>query len=100
MTQGDPLDMITDGIGILLIICETRATHPTVMQPWYNDDTGTVGKFVDLQAHLDYLIIHDTCRDSSPIQPRASWLSLQITPCGRNTTPRRWGYAGSLEANT
>ena len=40
VTQGDPLAMITYGIGVLPLIRELQDTHPRATQPWYADDTG------------------------------------------------------------
>ena len=43
VTQGDPLAMITYGIGVLPLIWELRDPHPRVTQPWYADDAGAGG---------------------------------------------------------
>ena len=40
VTQGDPLSIISYGIGVLPLIRELRYTHPCVTQPWYADDAG------------------------------------------------------------
>ena len=43
VTQGDPLAMITYGIGVLPLIRKLWEAHTRVTQPWYADDTGTGG---------------------------------------------------------
>ena len=43
VTQGDPLAMISYGIGVLLLIRYLRRAHPCVTQPWYDDDAGAGG---------------------------------------------------------
>ena len=52
MTQGDPLAMITYGIGLLPLIRELRGAHPRVTQLWYADDAGAGGKFSHILEHL------------------------------------------------
>ena len=47
VTQGDTLEIITYGIGILPITREIRAAHHIVMQTWYDDETGAGGNFAD-----------------------------------------------------
>ena len=51
-TQGDPLAIITYGIGVLPLIRELQGAHPCITQPWYADDTGARGKFEHILAHL------------------------------------------------
>ena len=43
VTQGDPLDIIAYGIGVLPLIREIQDSHPCVSQPWYAGDTGEGG---------------------------------------------------------
>ena len=43
VTQGDPLTIIANGIGVLPLIIELRGAHPHVTHPWYADDAGTGG---------------------------------------------------------
>ena len=52
VTQGDPLDMIAYGIGVLPLIRELRGAHPRVTHPWYADDAGAGGKFPNIMEHL------------------------------------------------
>ena len=42
--QGDPLDMVAYGIGILPLIKNLKAEFTDVTQPWYADDAGALGK--------------------------------------------------------
>jgi hypothetical protein len=48
VTQGDPLSMFSYGIGILPLICRLKHEFPAVKQPWYTDDAGAGGCFIDL----------------------------------------------------
>ena len=47
--------MIACGIGVLPLIRELREAHPRVTQPWYADDAGAQGAFIDVQAHFQDL---------------------------------------------
>ena len=40
--------MITYGILVLPLIRDTSRSHPRVTQPWYADDAGVGGKFVEI----------------------------------------------------
>ena len=40
VTQGDPLAMVTYGLGILPLIQELWKSHPSVTHPWYTSDAG------------------------------------------------------------
>ena len=44
-TQGDPLDMIIYGIGVLPLIQELWDAQPCVTHPWYADDAVAGGNF-------------------------------------------------------
>ena len=55
VTQGDPLSMITYGIGVLPLIRDLSRDHPRVTQPWYADNAGARGEFEDVMAHFRYL---------------------------------------------
>ena len=53
VTQGDPLAMITYGIGVLPLIQELRDAHSRVTQLWYADYAGAGGGgFQQVQAHF------------------------------------------------
>ena len=52
VTQGDTLDMIAYGIGVLPVIRELRVSHPRVTKPSYADDAGAGRKFVHILVHL------------------------------------------------
>ena len=55
VTQGAPLAMIAYGIGVLPLIRELREAHPRVTQPWYADNAGAGGTFIDVQAQFQDL---------------------------------------------
>ena len=50
MTQGEPLDMITCGIGILPLIRKLKWEIHDVTQPWYADDAITFGTFARIET--------------------------------------------------
>ena len=52
VTQGDPLFMITYVIGVLHLIRELRGAYPWVTQPWYADDAGAGGTFLQILVHF------------------------------------------------
>ena len=57
VTKGDPLAMISYGIGIPLLVLEICATHPqlTHMRYMYDDGVGVI--FMSLQAHMRDLMV-------------------------------------------
>ena len=73
VTQGEPLDMIEYGIGVLPIIQELQDTQPRITQPWYADDTGAGGSFGNIFAHFKYIQAGGPLRDTSQNRPRVSW---------------------------
>ena len=77
LTQGDPLAMIADGIGVLPLIRELREAHPRVTQPWYADDAGACGTFAEVQAHFQDLQVRGPARGYYP-EPTKS--ILVVTP--------------------
>ena len=52
VTQGYPLAMIAYGIRVPPVIRELRGAYPLVTQPWYADDEGVGGKFLNIMDHL------------------------------------------------
>ena len=52
VTQGDPLVMISYGIGVLPLIRELWNAHPRVTEPCYADDVKVGGAFQQVQAHF------------------------------------------------
>ena len=57
VTQGDPLAMLKYGLGIHPLIWDLRTIHPIVTQPCYGDDAEAGGTFMDIQLHLDDLMV-------------------------------------------
>ena len=49
VSQGDPLSMFAYGIGMLPLIRQLKAEFPVVEQPWYADDAGAGGNFVEIR---------------------------------------------------
>ena len=56
VTQGDPLAMITYGIGILPLINNIKREIPVINQPWYADDAGALRNFVRIETYFNSLI--------------------------------------------
>ena len=55
VTQGDPLVIIADSIGILPLIKNLKQMIPDVTQPSYADDARTLGTFTRIEKYLDLL---------------------------------------------
>ena len=47
--------MIKYGIEIILLIKNLKAAHNDVTQPWYVDDTGALGTFVNIEIYFNLL---------------------------------------------
>ena len=86
VTQGDTLEIITYGIGILPITREIRAAHHIVMQTWYDDVTGAGGNFADIWAHLEDLMVHGTLLGYLPSTTKSI---LVVSP---NKFPQEYTY--------
>ena len=50
--QGDPLAVVSYGMGIPPLIQEFRKAHPGITQPWYADDAGAGGTFGAIRQNL------------------------------------------------
>ena len=73
VTQGDPLAMITYGIGFLPLIRELWDAHPHVTQPWYTDDVGA-GVNLGTSWNTSRTFMQGGHRgDTSWNRPRVSW---------------------------
>ena len=55
MTQGEALSVIAYGIEVLPLLRELWGTHHCITQPWYADDAGAEGSFVNVLSHLQDL---------------------------------------------
>ena len=66
VTQGDPLAMITYGIGVLPLIRELWDSHPRVTHPWHTDDMGAGGKIGRILAHFQDLQVRGLSRGYFP----------------------------------
>ena len=45
MTQGDPLDMVVYGIGVIPLIKYLKSAYTDINQPWYVYDAGALSTF-------------------------------------------------------
>ena len=77
VTQGDPLAMITYGIGALPLIWELREANPRATQPWYADDVGAGGMFAEVQSHFQDLQVQGPARGYYPDPTKSI---LVVTP--------------------
>ena len=55
MTQGDPLDMVAYGIGIIPLIKHLKLTYTDVRQTWYVDDDGALVTFYKPEPYFKAL---------------------------------------------
>ena len=53
--QGDPLVMISYGIGILLLIKNLKWVIPDVTHPWCADNAISLGKFAIFETYFSFL---------------------------------------------
>ena len=67
--------MIAYGIDILPLVCELRAAHPQVTQPWYAYDAGLEGNFKALQDHMQEIMVRGHLRGYFP-DPTKSILAV------------------------
>ena len=56
-TQGDPLAMISYGLGILPLLRDLRTAHPSITQLWFTDDTRAGSTFVGIRKYLYDLMV-------------------------------------------
>ena len=69
--QGEPLTMISYGIGILPLIKNLKQETPDVTQPWYTDNSGALGTFARLETYFDLLTRQGPGRGYHPNCPKA-----------------------------
>ena len=55
--QEEQLDMVAYGIWVPLLIKQLNETHPDITQPCYNDDTGALGTYNNIELYF-YLLKH------------------------------------------
>ena len=61
-TQGDPIAMITYGMGTPPLIRDLQTAYPGINQPWYADDSEAGGTFDVIRRHLDDLMVRRPLR--------------------------------------
>ena len=83
VTQGDPLSMITYGIGVLPLIRELWDAHPRISQPWYSDDAGAGGSFRNILVHFKDLQVRGPPWRYSP-EPTESILVVALRNVARS----------------
>ena len=55
MTHGDPLAMVSYGIGVLPMIKQSEAEFPDATQTWYTDNYSGLGTFTNVKVYLNFL---------------------------------------------
>ena len=55
VTQGEALAMVAYGLGVLPLIKNLKIAYPDVTQPWYDDNAGALGKFVNIEVCFNSL---------------------------------------------
>ena len=58
VTQGDPLDIVSYGVGVLPLIKHHKSMQPNVTQPWYAEHAGALGTFDNLEQYFKSLKIN------------------------------------------
>ena len=53
--QGEPLAIITYGIGIFPLVKNPRRYIPEVTQPWYSDYDRSLGTFIIIETYFNFL---------------------------------------------
>ena len=53
--SGDPLDMVTYGIGVLPLIKRLKAAHPDITHPWYAEYSGALGMYDNIKLYCNLL---------------------------------------------
>ena len=76
VTQGEPLAMISYDIGILTLIKNLQRDLPGVNQPWYNDNSISLGAFTIIKTNFNYLPRQVPRADISPNHPKAYLLCI------------------------
>ena len=55
VTQGDPLDMVTYSLVVILLIIKMKAAHPDVIQPRYYYARGALPMFINIEDYFKSL---------------------------------------------
>ena len=55
VTQGDPLDMVAYGIGVLPLTKILKAAYTDVTQTWYAENDGELGTFDNIGSYFNAL---------------------------------------------
>lgn len=66
VTQGDPLSMVLYGLALLPLAELLRKQEPTVIQPWYADDTAMAGSVSGIARAMTLLLRHGPQRGYYP----------------------------------
>ena len=53
MTEGDPLDMVAYGIGVIVTIKRLKAADLDVTQPWYAADVEALGTYENIKLYFN-----------------------------------------------
>jgi hypothetical protein len=71
VTQGDPLSMVLYGLALLPLAELLREQEPTVVQPWYADDTAMAGTVSGIARAMTLLQHHGPQRGYYPVPAKS-----------------------------
>ena len=60
--QDNPLAIVSYGLGVLLLIKKLKGAHPGVTHPWYADDAGALGTFLNIEDYFNSLTHPDNLK--------------------------------------
>ena len=69
--------MVAYGIGILPMIKQLKAEFPDIPQPWYDDDSGALGTFANVELYFNLLKLLGPGRGYCP-KPSKSILIMDL----------------------
>ena len=78
VTQGDPLSMVLYGLALVPLAKRLRNAVPTLLQPWYADDSAMMGQAKDIATAMSLLLQHGPERGYFP-EPAKSILICRPT---------------------
>ena len=72
VTQGDPLEMISYGIGILPLINNLKREIPDATKPWYYENAGALGTFARIATYFNSLTHQGSGHGYYPTPPKSA----------------------------
>ena len=66
LIQGDPLYMVTYGIGFLPLIKRLKVAYPDVTHPWYSDNAVALSTYENIELYFNLLKLFGLSRGYYP----------------------------------